>query len=74
MNMAGNGGHGGFGGGKPKMDKPIKATEIKSYLHAWCTKRGEKPEYSYTSTGKPPKVCLRCSFRSEFSDEKNDSL
>lgn len=69
MNMAGNGGHGGFGGGKPKMDKPIKATEIKSYLHAWCTKRGEKPEYSYTSTGKPPKVCLRSSSRTQFSDD-----
>jgi len=63
MNMAGNGGHGGFGGGKPKMDKPIKATEIKSYLHAWCTKRGEKPEYSYTSTGKPPKVRYQCQLK-----------
>ena len=39
------------------LDKSdIKATEIKSYLHAWCTKRGEKPEYTYISNGKPPKV------------------
>ena len=37
--------------------KPFKkATEIKSYLHAWCTKRGEKPEYTYEANGKPPKV------------------
>ena len=33
-----------------------KATEIKSYLHAWCTKRGEKPEYTYAANGKPPRV------------------
>lgn len=45
---------------RQKVDKPIKATEIKSYLHAWCTKRGEKPEYTYTANGKPPKVRYQC--------------
>ena len=42
---------------KAQLEKPCqKATEIKSYLHAWCTKRGEKPEYTYEANGKPPKV------------------
>jgi len=45
---------------RQKIDKPIKATEIKSYLHAWCTKRGEKPEYTYEANGKPPKVRYQC--------------
>ena len=39
-----------------KPNKPIKATEIKAYLHAWCTKQGIKPEYVYESDGKPPRV------------------
>jgi len=43
-----------------KPNKPIKATEIKAYLHAWCTKQGIKPEYVYESDGKPPRVMYSC--------------
>jgi len=43
-----------------KAQKPIRATEIKAYLHAWCTKQGIKPEYTYESEGKPPKVLYSC--------------
>jgi hypothetical protein len=39
-----------------KVPKPIKATEIKAYLHSWCTQQGVKPTYTYQSEGKPPKV------------------
>ena len=36
--------------------KPIKATEVKSYLYAWCTQKKLKPDYSYDTIGKSPKI------------------
>jgi len=46
-----------------KAQKPIRATEIKAYLHAWCTKQAIRPEYTYDSDGKPPKVLYSCRMR-----------
>lgn len=40
--------------------KPIKATEIKSYLYAWCTQKKLKPEYTYEPQGRSPKVRYLC--------------
>ena len=47
------GGHGGhnFNAGP----KPIKATEIKAYIYAWCNQFKKKPEYSYETIGSFPK-------------------
>ena len=39
-----------------KVQKPIKATELKAYLHAWCNKQAVRPNYDYHANGKPPKV------------------
>ena len=44
-----------------KGPKPIKATEIKSYLYAWCTQKKLKPEYTYEPQGRSPKVRYLCS-------------
>ena len=44
----------------PVGPKPIKATEIKSYLYAWCTQKKIKPEYTYTPIGRSPKVRYVC--------------
>jgi hypothetical protein len=57
----GRGGHRGRGGmyganhNANQGPKPIKATEIKSYLYAWCTQKKLKPEYSYEPQGRSPK-------------------
>ena len=40
--------------------KPIKATEVKSYLYAWCTQKKLKPDYSYETIGKSPKIRYKC--------------
>lgn len=54
----GRGGHGGhnFNAGP----KPIKATEIKAYIYAWCNQFKKKPEYSYETIGSFPKVTYKC--------------
>lgn len=67
----GGGGHRGHRGGQRGMygqsnntvqgPKPIKATEIKSYLYAWCTQKKLKPEYTYEPQGRSPKVRYLCS-------------
>ena len=40
--------------------KPIKASEIKAYLYAWCGQRKLKPEYEVSPTGAKPKVAFSC--------------
>lgn len=61
--------HGGGGGGQHhhhnhhnhhQGPKPIKATEVKSYLYAWCTQKKLKPEYNYETIGKSPKIRYKC--------------
>ncbi|CAK8686448.1 unnamed protein product [Clavelina lepadiformis] len=42
----------------PGGPKPIKATEIKAYLYAWCGQRKLKPQYEVTTEGQPPKKVL----------------
>ena len=71
MRGAGGGGHRGHRGGHGRNmygnnqntvqgPKPIKATEIKSYLYAWCTQKKLKPEYTYEPQGRSPKVRYLC--------------
>ena len=50
----------GRGRGGGRMDyhmgpKPIKATEIKAYIYAWCNQFKKKPEYTYETMGSFPK-------------------
>ena len=54
--------YGGHGGHQNTVQgpKPIKATEIKSYLYAWCTQKKLKPEYTYEPQGRSPKVRYLC--------------
>lgn len=40
--------------------KPIKASEVKAYLYAWCGQRKLKPEYEVTPKGTQPKVTFAC--------------
>lgn len=55
----------GRGRGGGRMDyhmgpKPIKATEIKAYIYAWCNQFKKKPEYTYETMGAFPKVTYKC--------------
>lgn len=55
----------GRGRGGGRMDyhmgpKPIKATEIKAYIYAWCNQFKKKPEYTYETMGSFPKVTYKC--------------
>lgn len=60
-------GRGGMGRGmgdqrKPVSTgpKPIKASEVKAYLYAWCGQRKLKPEYEVAPKGSQPKVTFTC--------------
>ena len=61
--VRGRGGRGGRGGhysNQPSGPKPIKATEIKAYIYAWCNQFKKKPEYEYETVGTLPKVTYKC--------------
>jgi len=45
---------------KPRVTRPVKATEIKSFFYAWCGQRGMKPEYDIRQKGIQPEVTFTC--------------
>ena len=53
-------GRGGMNFRNQNGPRQIKATEVKSYLYAWCTQKKLKPEYLYETIGKSPKIRYKC--------------